>query len=114
MLDQLSDLQRKEQILMEANNALRRKENLNPSAFSSGLEFLQLSNLMQKVAWDQHGKLPHIIYHIIAKPVQSEDFFEPLQCDSTLQIGYNPVLRVEMNGASTTQNVNGFIPGWMV
>ncbi|KAJ9707733.1 hypothetical protein PVL29_000010 [Vitis rotundifolia] len=98
MLDQLSDLQRKEQVLMEANNALRRK--LGESSAESGLGS----------TWEAAAhNLPYN-----REPVQSEEFFEPLQCDSTLQIGYNPVLRVEMNGASTTQNVNGFIPGWMV
>ena len=110
---------------------------------------------VQKVVWDQHGKLPHIIYHIIASLFSQRTFSSLCNAIALCRLGkfhlllmqkkkkrkkkkkhlclsyrvsestklpfrdifgysYNPVLRVEMNGASTTQNVNGFIPGWMV
>ncbi|CAA2976455.1 developmental SEPALLATA 1 isoform X2 [Olea europaea subsp. europaea] len=69
MLDQLSDLQAKEKMMVENNKALERKA-----------------------------------------------FFQPLECNSTLQIGYNnPGCSSQMTGINTeVQNVNGLLPAYWV
>ncbi|GFY82916.1 K-box region and MADS-box transcription factor family protein [Actinidia rufa] len=45
---------------------------------------------------------------------QSQVFFQPLDCNSTLQIGYNPDVSNQMNAATHDQNMTGLIPGWML
>ncbi|XVE85710.1 hypothetical protein DITRI_Ditri17bG0112500 [Diplodiscus trichospermus] len=70
MLDQLSDLQRKEDILLETNRNLRKKLDESASALQPSWETGDQSNPYN------HHPLP-----------QSEGFFEPLQCTSSLQIG---------------------------
>ncbi|XP_042498994.1 agamous-like MADS-box protein MADS2 [Macadamia integrifolia] len=100
MLDQLSDLQRKEHMLQEANRNLRRK-----------LDESNAENTLQ--LWEAAGA--NIQYNRHGHPPQSEGFFQPLECNSTLQIGYNPGGPDHMTAAATpAQNVNGFIPGWML
>nr|WLF01165.1 MIKC-type MADS-box transcription factor FBP9 [Petunia x hybrida] len=100
MLDQLADLQQKEQMLAEANKQLRRK--LEESA----------ARIPLRLSWDnggqpmQHNRLPP----------QTEGFFQPLGLNSSSpQFGYSPMGANEVNNAaSTAQNMNGFIPGWML
>ncbi|KAH7528898.1 hypothetical protein FEM48_Zijuj05G0126700 [Ziziphus jujuba var. spinosa] len=100
MLDQLADLQNKEQMLVEANKALRRK--LEESS-------AQISN---RVAWEAGGQ--NISYNR-GLPPQSEGFFHPLEANSTLQIGYNPVGSDDQTDVGALQqHLNGFIPGWML
>ncbi|KAI3452182.1 hypothetical protein Pfo_008847 [Paulownia fortunei] len=83
MLDQLSDLQAKEKLMLDANKALERK-----------LEEIYAANHLQQ-SWH----------------AQSQGFFQPLDCNSTLQIGYNdPVSSSQMTAATDVQNVNGLIP----
>nr|AOC50674.1 SEPALLATA [Bocconia frutescens] len=98
MLDQLSDLQRKEQMLQDANKALRRKLEENNAE-----KTLQLS-------WEAGGQ--NIPYSRLT--AQSEGFFQPFDCNSTLQIGFNGVGTDQINIANSSQNVNGFNPGWML
>ncbi|XP_010257958.1 PREDICTED: developmental protein SEPALLATA 1 [Nelumbo nucifera] len=98
MLDQLSDLQRKEQMLQEANRALKRK--LDESSSENPL----------RLTWEAGGQ--NISYS--RQPSQSEGFFQPLEGNSTLQIGYNPVGPDQITVAASAQNVNGYIPGWML
>uniref|UniRef100_A0A5B7B4M4 Putative MADS-domain transcription factor n=2 Tax=Davidia involucrata TaxID=16924 RepID=A0A5B7B4M4_DAVIN len=98
MLDQLSDLQRREQILVESNKSLRRK--LDESTVQIPLQ----------LSWEAGGHT--IPYNRL--PVQSEGFFQPLGLNSTLPTGNNHVGSDEMNVAAPAQNVNGFIPGWML
>ncbi|KAK3011651.1 hypothetical protein RJ639_011325 [Escallonia herrerae] len=45
---------------------------------------------------------------------QSQGFFQPLDCNSNLQIGFNPVGSSQMTAASDAQTVNGLLPGWML
>ncbi|CAN0876099.1 Agamous-like MADS-box protein MADS2 [Linum grandiflorum] len=49
---------------------------------------------------------------------QSQGLFQHLDCNPTLQIGYNPVVSEQQMTEATTQHgqqqVNGFIPGWML
>ncbi|GKU97420.1 hypothetical protein SLEP1_g10567 [Rubroshorea leprosula] len=99
MLDQLSDLQNKEHMLLEANRALTIK-----------LEEISARNQL-RVSWD--GGDPNVSYN--NQQAQSQDLFQPLECNPTLQIGYNPVVSDQMAAATShAQQVNGFIPGWML
>ncbi|RVW35473.1 MADS-box protein EJ2 [Vitis vinifera] len=70
MLDQLADLQNKEHMLIEANNALRRK-----LEESNGKHPLQQS-------WEAAGN--SALYSRL--PAQSEGFFQPLERNSTLEM----------------------------
>ncbi|XP_022728790.1 MADS-box protein EJ2-like [Durio zibethinus] len=98
MLDQLGDLQKREQMLVEANKSMRRK-----------LEELSAQVPLQ-LAWETGEQIiPN--NHLQA---QSEAFFQPLVGNSSLQIGYNPVFSDEMDVAGHNQNVSGYFPGWML
>ncbi|XP_057479808.1 agamous-like MADS-box protein MADS2 isoform X3 [Actinidia eriantha] len=89
---------KKEQMLVESNNALRRKlEETNAESHQQG-------------SWEAGGQT--IPFNLI--PAHSEGFFQPLGLNSTLQIGYNAVGANEINAAATAQNSNGFLPGWMI
>ncbi|XP_042009360.1 agamous-like MADS-box protein MADS2 isoform X3 [Salvia splendens] len=101
MLDQLSDLQSKEKLMLDANKALESK-----------LEEIYAANHIQQ-SWvggsGEHSNnyAPH--------HAQSQAFFQPLDCNSTLQIGYSePVSSSQMTAATDVQNVNGIVPGWML
>ncbi|KAG5535222.1 hypothetical protein RHGRI_023114 [Rhododendron griersonianum] len=103
MLDQLYDLQTKEQLWAEANKGLERKldeiyrENHLQSAWACGEQSSTYGH-------PQHQHHP-----------QSQGFFQPLECNSNLQIGYNPQVSNQITAATTQdQNVSGLIPGWML
>ncbi|KAE8685927.1 Agamous-like MADS-box protein AGL9-like protein [Hibiscus syriacus] len=99
MLDQLSDLQNKEQMLMEANRALSLK-----------LEDINASNQF-RAHWE--GGEQSVSFN--NQQAQSMGFYQPLECNPTLQIGYcNPGASDQMAATSHAQQVNGFIPGWML
>ncbi|XVF08898.1 hypothetical protein REPUB_Repub07fG0044200 [Reevesia pubescens] len=98
MLDQLGDLQNREQMLVEANKSLRRKL----EEFSAQVPL--------RLAWETEGS--NIPYNRL--PTQSQAFFQPLEANSSLQIGYNPVVSDEMNVAGHNQNASGYFPGWML
>ncbi|KAF7135586.1 hypothetical protein RHSIM_Rhsim08G0076700 [Rhododendron simsii] len=101
MLDQLYDLQTKEQLWTEANKGLERK-----------LDEIYRENHLQS-AWacgEQSTTYGHPQHH-----PQSQGFFQPLECNSNLQIGYNPQVSNQITAATTQdQNVSGLIPGWML
>ncbi|XP_028771965.1 agamous-like MADS-box protein AGL9 homolog [Neltuma alba] len=94
MLDQLSDLQRKEHMLGEANRSLRQRlegYQLNP---------LQLNPTAEEMGYGRQPPQP-----------QDDGFFHPLECEPTLQIGYqaDPVLVV-----TAGPSVNNYMPaGWL-
>ncbi|OIW06542.1 hypothetical protein TanjilG_29963 [Lupinus angustifolius] len=97
MLDQLSDLQNKEQMLVEANRGLTMKlEEIN-----SRNQYRQWEDAEQSMQYGAQN--PH-----------SQGFFQPLECNPTLQIGYNSVASDQLTAATQGQQVNGFIPGWML
>ncbi|XVE54667.1 hypothetical protein DITRI_Ditri03aG0100600 [Diplodiscus trichospermus] len=98
VLDQLCDLQNREQMLIETNKSLRRK-----------LEEIS-APVPLSLAWENGGT--NIPYNHL--PAQSEGFFQPLGVNPSLQIGYNPVVSDEMNVAGHNENVSGFFPGWML
>ncbi|KAK9926154.1 hypothetical protein M0R45_023399 [Rubus argutus] len=109
MLDELSDLQNREQMLAETNKALRRK-----------LEETSLQGAAPlRLAWEGGYGQNNIQQHNRLPP-QSQGFFQPLHGNnsSTLQIGYTPLgsdhHHHQMNLGNPGQNVNGFIPGWML
>ncbi|KAF9677159.1 hypothetical protein SADUNF_Sadunf08G0079000 [Salix dunnii] len=96
ILAQLSELQRKEELLLETNNALKRK--------------LEETTAAIRLSWKAvEQRVPYIF-----QPVQPYYSVEPLQYSSTMQFGYNPAETDQATATSSTQNVNGFIPGWMV
>ncbi|XP_022759170.1 developmental protein SEPALLATA 1-like isoform X2 [Durio zibethinus] len=98
MLDQLSDLQNKEQMLMEANRALSMK-----------LDEISARNQF-RASWE--GGEQSVSFN--NQQAQSQELFQPLECNPTLQIGYNPVASDQIAATSHAQQVNGFIPGWML
>ncbi|CAK9142441.1 unnamed protein product [Ilex paraguariensis] len=96
MLDQFADLQQKEQTLLEVNKALRSK--------------LEESTVPLQPSWEHRESNMQYIH----QPSRPDGFFEPLECNHTLQIGYNPLALAQLNVATSTQNENGIIPGWML
>uniref|UniRef100_A0A5B7B8S2 Putative MADS-box protein 12 n=1 Tax=Davidia involucrata TaxID=16924 RepID=A0A5B7B8S2_DAVIN len=100
MLDQLSDLQTKEKLWLEANQALGRK-----------LDEMYTENQIRP-SWaggEQSSSYNH-------QNAQSQGFFfQPLECNTTLQTGYNPVVSNQLiTPATNAQTLNGLIPGWML
>ncbi|KAL8471827.1 hypothetical protein ACS0TY_028529 [Phlomoides rotata] len=100
MLDQLSDLQSKDKMMVDTNKALERK-----------LEEIYAANQLQHSWGEQTNSYGHHHHH-----PQSQGFFQPLDCNSTLQIGFNdPAASTsQMTAAADVQNVNGLVPGWML
>ncbi|XP_074316472.1 agamous-like MADS-box protein MADS2 [Silene latifolia] len=104
MLDQLADLQRREQVLVENNKNLIKKLEESNAQFPS------------RVTWesseDQHQNIP-----FSRIPTQSEGFFQPL-CSNhqPSQIGYHhPLSSSDASGATTSQQMNAFNnQGWML
>uniref|UniRef100_A0ACD5Y7R1 Uncharacterized protein n=1 Tax=Avena sativa TaxID=4498 RepID=A0ACD5Y7R1_AVESA len=103
MLDQLTDLQRKEQMLCEANKCLRRKlEESSQQQVHHGHHM-----------WEQHGANLLLGYDQRQSPQQAphhggNGFFHPLDAgaEPTLQIGYS---QEQMNSSCVTS----FMPTWL-
>nr|AIZ95417.1 MADS21 [Apostasia odorata] len=98
MLDQLAELQRKEQMLCEANRSLRRRleeasclenppENWNPNSAQA------------------------VVYGRQTIHTQADDFYHPLVCEPTLQMGYHSDITM---ASATVPSVSNFVlPGWL-
>nr|AQM56645.1 MADS box transcription factor SEPALLATA1 [Paeonia lactiflora]AQM56646.1 MADS box transcription factor SEPALLATA1 [Paeonia lactiflora]AQM56647.1 MADS box transcription factor SEPALLATA1 [Paeonia lactiflora]AQM56648.1 MADS box transcription factor SEPALLATA1 [Paeonia lactiflora]AQM56649.1 MADS box transcription factor SEPALLATA1 [Paeonia lactiflora] len=99
MLDQLADLQNKEHVLMESNNALARK-----------LNELNAKNHLG-VTWENGEQSMPNYGH---QAGQGQGLFQRLDCNPTLQIGYNTIGSDQMTATTPAQQTNGFIPGWML
>nr|AQR58150.1 SEP1 [Tulipa gesneriana] len=100
MLDELSDLKGKEQMLQEANRELRRK-----------LQEAGVENAL-RLSWENcRNGGPDVPSD--CQTDQSERFFQPLACDSSLQIGYHPISVDQLNNGVTSQNGDGYAPAWM-
>ncbi|KAG2302006.1 hypothetical protein Bca52824_030657 [Brassica carinata] len=116
MLDQLSDLKTKEEMLLETNRDLKRKleesdATLTQSLWgaSSSAEHSQQQQQQQQGMTSYQTNLPNL-------PNQEAGFFKPLQGNVAWQMShYNPGVTNANDSATTSQNViNGFFPGWMV
>ncbi|CAN1313582.1 Agamous-like MADS-box protein MADS4 [Linum perenne] len=100
MLDQLTDLQRKEHLLNEANNNLKQRL----------MEGYQISNTLQlntgpeEVDYGRHQ----------AQPQGDHGFFHPLDCEPSLHIGYeqDPTM-TDLTVATAGPSVNNYMPGWL-
>ncbi|KAH9676059.1 Developmental protein SEPALLATA 1 [Citrus sinensis] len=98
MLDQLSDLQNKEQLLLDTNRALTIKlDEIN-------------AKTQLRPSWE--GGEQQLGYN--PQHAQTQGLFQPIECNPTLQIGYNPSCSDQMTATSHAQQVSGFIPGWML
>ncbi|KAI4336561.1 hypothetical protein L6164_015075 [Bauhinia variegata] len=94
MLDQLSDLQRKEHLLGEANRSLRQR-----------LEGYQIGTLQLNPSAEDLG------YGRQPAQAQGDGFFHPLDCEPTLQIGYQAADPVSVVTAGPS--LNNYMPGWL-
>ncbi|XP_047147534.1 agamous-like MADS-box protein MADS4 isoform X5 [Vigna umbellata] len=95
MLDQLSELQRKEHLLSEANRSLRQRQlegyQINPLQLNPGVEDMG------------YGRHP--------AQAQGDALFQPLECEPTLQIGYQPdPVSVVTAGPSMSNYMAGWLP----
>ncbi|KAI7752925.1 hypothetical protein M8C21_030474 [Ambrosia artemisiifolia] len=103
MLNQLAELQRKEQALAETNKALRIKLEENAQEFPRHM-------------WE--GGAQTIPYNPL--PTHSDEFFQPLGLNTTMHnsfngLRYNPIGSDEMNVSGVNaNNPNGLFPGWML
>ncbi|XP_020229784.1 MADS-box transcription factor 1 isoform X2 [Cajanus cajan] len=102
MLDQLSDLQRKEHLLSEANRSLRQRVSYDPSTYLEGYQInpLQLNPGVEDMGYGRHPS-----------QTQGDALFQPLECEPTLQIGYQPdPVSVVTAGPSMSNYMAGWLP----
>ncbi|KAL8161446.1 hypothetical protein V2J09_012935 [Rumex salicifolius] len=106
LLDQLADLQRKEENLLESNRSLKHE-------LEESLASLQMPTQDAEVAADN---APRGRNDLQLQPAQQEAFFEALNCDNTLQLGYNHmgIAPEQVNASTSAQNGNGYVPDWML
>nr|AAX15919.1 AGL2 [Eschscholzia californica] len=99
MLDNLSDLQTKEEVLQEANRSLNRKMEEN------------MAEIPQQLRWEA-GDGHNIPYnrHI---PI-TDGFYQPLECNPTFQIGSSSMKSFDhlTDPPPTVQNLLGYFPSW--
>ncbi|CAL9136768.1 unnamed protein product, partial [Musa textilis] len=97
MLDQLADLQRREQMLCEANKALKMRLDEGNQA-------------NQQQLWDPNA---HAVAYCRHQPQpQGDGFFQPIECEPTLQIGYHPD-QMAIAAAAPGPSVSSYVPGWL-
>ncbi|KAJ4710806.1 MADS-box transcription factor [Melia azedarach] len=96
MLDTLTDLQHKEHLLSEANKTLKQRL----------MEGYQVSTLQLNPSAEDvgYGLKP-------AQTHQGDTFFHPLECEPTLQIGYQPADPISVVTAGPS--VNNYMTGWL-
>ncbi|KAM0951355.1 putative transcription factor MADS-MIKC family [Dioscorea sansibarensis] len=101
-LDQLCELKRKEKMLQDTNQAIIRKlEEFTPGiplhpSWENGYYAVRDADAPN----NQHE-------------VHSCEFFQLLSTEPSLQIGFNPAGTDQLNAPSATQNVNGYLNGWV-
>ncbi|XP_064937760.1 agamous-like MADS-box protein MADS4 [Musa acuminata AAA Group] len=97
MLDQLADLQRREQMLCEANKALK-------------IRMDEGNQANQQQLWDPNA---HAVAYCRHQPQpQGDGFFQPIECEPTLQIGYHPD-QMAIAAATPGPSVSSYVPGWL-
>ncbi|OVA09570.1 Transcription factor [Macleaya cordata] len=95
MLDQLTDLQRREQMLSEANKSMRRR--LEEGTQASQQQWEQSMHAAAGYG-RQHAHQP------------GEGFFHPIECEPTLQIGYQ---QDQITVAASGPSMSSYMPGWL-
>ncbi|KAJ9540571.1 hypothetical protein OSB04_027077 [Centaurea solstitialis] len=103
MLDRLSELQVQERMWLEANKALQNK-----------LEEVYAENQAGPSSWAAAGEQCCSYGQQQHPPQSHQDFFQPLECNSNLQIGYNGVGSSQLTASTNGQNLNGLDSGWML
>ncbi|XP_074561043.1 agamous-like MADS-box protein MADS4, partial [Curcuma longa] len=102
MLDQLTDLQRREQMLCEASKALKRR--------------LDESTQANQQLWDPSAD--GIPYGRPQFQPQGDGFFQPIvqqiESESTLQIGYHPDQIATIAATAPGPSVSSYMPGWLL
>ncbi|GMJ09667.1 SEPALLATA3, AGAMOUS-like 9 [Hibiscus trionum] len=95
MVDQLSDLQRKEHILNEANGTLKQR-------FVEGYQVNSVQLTLNPGDIGYGGEASH--------QYEAHGFFHPLECETTLHIGYqaDPI-----SAATAGPSVNNYLTGWL-
>lgn len=96
MLDRLSELQLKEKMWLEANRALQEQLEVVYAENQAGPSWANCT-------YEQQHEHP-----------QSQGFFQPLDGNPNLQIGYNTVGSSQLTATTNGQNLNGLVPGWML
>ncbi|KAL4577324.1 hypothetical protein LXL04_013432 [Taraxacum kok-saghyz] len=107
MLDRLSELQVKERMWLEANKALQNKLEEVYAENQAGPSWAAAAGDQNCCSYEQQQ------HHHQQHP-QSQDFFQPLDCNSNLQIGYNEVGPSHLTDSTNGQNLNALVPGWML
>jgi MADS-box transcription factor len=105
MLDQLSDIQNKEQMLLETNRALAMK--------LDDMIGVRSHHMGGGGGWEGGEQNVTYAHH----QAQSQGLYQPLECNPTLQMGYdNPVCSEQITATTQAQaqQGNGYIPGWML
>ncbi|KAK4763317.1 hypothetical protein SAY87_013395 [Trapa incisa] len=117
MLDQLGDLQRKEHMLNEANQALKQRVSQNFRSCTEGsfpfcsyelMEGYHAANLLQLNAGAEelgYGRA-------VAAPPPADGLYQPLACEPTLHIGYQPDHMAVVPAAGPS--ASNFMQGWMM
>ncbi|KFK33520.1 hypothetical protein AALP_AA5G023700 [Arabis alpina] len=117
MLYQLSDLKTKEEMLLETNRDLRRKLEESDAALTQSLwgPSSAAEHSHQQQQQQQQQQQEGMSSYQSNPPNQETGFFKPLQGNVVqMSHNYNPGVTNASNSATTSQNVNGFFPGWMV
>ncbi|XP_010460483.1 PREDICTED: developmental protein SEPALLATA 3 isoform X4 [Camelina sativa] len=99
MLDQLNDLQSKERMLTETNKTLRLR-------LADGYQMPLQLNPNPEDHVDLYGR-----HHQQQQQQQqhSQAFFQPLECEPILQIGY----QAQQDGMGAGPSVNNYMLGWL-
>ncbi|XP_071705640.1 agamous-like MADS-box protein MADS2 isoform X2 [Rutidosis leptorrhynchoides] len=104
MLDQLSELQAKERMWLEANKDLQNKLEEAYAENQAGPSWAAAENYCSYE--QQHQQQQHSQSY--------QDFFQPLDCNDNSHVGYNRIGSAQLTASTSGQNMNGVIPGWML
>uniref|UniRef100_A0A7N0UWZ8 Uncharacterized protein n=1 Tax=Kalanchoe fedtschenkoi TaxID=63787 RepID=A0A7N0UWZ8_KALFE len=101
MLDQLADLQLKEQNLLETNKALKQK-------LEDNMERVQFPQPWEEGAG--HNNIPYIRLATHSEAA----FYQPIGFNPTMQLGYNNAGGNEVDGVNQPHAIGGLMPGWFL